>query len=70
MPICKQCAIKYSIWSASGDGLCKECGSKADIRKNEEEQQKNLANLKNKIELIIKVITSEQPLIFTFNGRV
>lgn len=76
MPSCKQCETKYSLWSARGDGLCKQCGTKADeIKKQEaekkeaERKQKVYEDSTNNIALIVKSMTSDEPLCYTFINR-
>lgn len=77
MPNCKQCGTKYSFWSARGDGLCKDCGIKADEnakrekeaerkRKEAERKQLVLEDSKRNIDLIVKALTDDPPLSFTF----
>jgi hypothetical protein len=73
MANCKQCGTKCSIWSSRPDGLCKDCGAKADEsakqeaeRKEAERKQQVLEESKRNIELILRGITTEPPLSFTF----
>jgi len=70
------CGGKYSLWTARGDGLCKECGAKADEakkreahRKEVERKQRVLEGAKRNIELILKAMTDQPPVIFTFINR-
>jgi hypothetical protein len=73
MPNCKQCGTKYSSWSARADSLCKDCGTKADEiarqeaeRKEAERKQQVLEDSIVNIGLIVKAMTAEPPLSYTF----
>jgi hypothetical protein len=75
MPNCKQCGTKYSLWSslARNDGLCKDCGGKADEDAKQQAQIKEterknqvLEDARSNIDLILEAMTPEAPLCCTF----
>jgi purine-nucleoside phosphorylase len=81
MRICKACGKKYSIWHALntfGSGLCWSCGIKQRIPPSNADEQAasqriraaaEKADSKRIIDLILKAITDEQPLAYTFVNR-
>lgn len=73
MPHCKQCGAKYGLWSGRSDDLCKNCGTKADEdarqqaeRKEAERKLRVLEDSKRDIDIILKAMTTEPPLAYSF----
>jgi len=73
MSKCKNCETKVNAFLGRGDGLCKECGVKADeLAKNDAEQkelrrkQQVLKESNDNLDFIVNSLSDEQPLCYTF----
>lgn len=69
MPNCKSCGNKYSFLSAQGDGLCNNCRTTIKDSEKHEAEQKVLNETRSNLEEIVKFMTGEAPLCFTFINR-
>lgn len=70
MPKCKQCATTYSIWTATGDGLCKACHEKVSTEAalgENERKNRTLADTQATIDAIARAMAGdEQPISVVF----
>jgi hypothetical protein len=72
--ICAKCGAEYSIWLKRSDGLCRLCGLRADeivasqkAQQNAVEQSPEIPECcREDIEAILKAMTKETPLTYTF----
>ncbi|MFW6146565.1 MAG: hypothetical protein ACOC7R_04450 [Planctomycetota bacterium] len=76
MATCKTCGSKVGFWTGRDDGLCKACGAKADqaakqdaARREALGKQRLLEGAKRNIEVILKAMTDESPVMYTFFNR-